>query len=106
MMKRKFSNEENILTCMFSGRLDTLVCSGLINELGETIEEFIKEPYLQSVKIAFDLKDVSYISSAFIRICMNTSKQLVKGNFSIVNCDPFVKKTFKIAGLDDVLNIK
>jgi anti-anti-sigma factor len=55
--------------------------------------------------LVFDLRDVNYISSSFIRICVNTAKQIQKGKFSIIHCDPFIKKTFKIAGLDDLLNI-
>jgi anti-anti-sigma factor len=57
------------------------------------------------IKIVFNLKDINFISSSFIRICMGTAKQVPPGNFCITNCDPFIKKTFKIAGLDGLLNV-
>ncbi|MGA2822001.1 MAG: STAS domain-containing protein [Bacteroidales bacterium] len=56
-------------------------------------------------KINFDMKDVNFISSSFIRICLITFKQCQKENFAIINCDPFLKNFFKIARLDDLLDV-
>ena len=55
--------------------------------------------------VNFDIKDVEYIASSFIRICVSTAKQLANKNFSIVNTIPMIKKVFKIAGLEKLLNV-
>jgi anti-anti-sigma regulatory factor len=36
---------------------------------------------------------------------MNRVKLTGSGNFCIINCDPAIKKTFKIAGLDELLKV-
>ena len=103
-----YDSKEKHLICKFSGRLDTLNCNSLSEEIQNKFQELRlgkteKEQFEE--KIQFDMKDVTYISSSFIRICLNTSHQSGKGNFSIINCDPFLKKTFKIAGLDELLSV-
>ena len=95
--------EENEITAAFNGRLDTLA----VQTLNEIIR--INLPVKEGPsgeKIIFDMKEVDYISSSFIRICVGNAKKAGAGRFSIANCQPFVKKTFKISGLDDVLNIR
>ena len=55
--------------------------------------------------VVFDLKNVDYISSAFLGICIMISKEVGRENFSIVNVNPAMKKVFKIAKLDTILNV-
>jgi len=98
---------EKELTFRFKGRLDTNVCMKIGDEIVNKMSE-IKDPatdLLTGYNIVFDLKEVNYIASSYIRICVNTAKQVEKGKFSIINSDPFIKKTFKIAGLDELLNV-
>jgi anti-anti-sigma factor len=100
--------EEKYLICRFSGRLDTLNCVSLSEEIQNKIQELKqgqpdKDQFEE--RIHFDMKDVTYISSSFIRICLHTYHQSKKGNFSIINSDPFLKKTFKIAGLGELLSV-
>jgi anti-anti-sigma factor len=57
-------------------------------------------------ELVFDLTEVDYIASSFIRLCVNYARQSGPGGFAITNCQPFVKKTFKISGLDEILNIR
>jgi len=99
---------EKKLTCRFAGRLDTNVCLKINDEIADKMKE-IKDPAMDSpddgFNIIFDLEDVNYIASSYIRICISTAKQVEKGKFSIINSDPFIKKTFKIAGLDELLNV-
>jgi anti-anti-sigma regulatory factor len=99
---------ERKLTCSFTGRLDTIACQTLSGMIGEklgamTISDDKNKPITDHVE--FDLQASNFISSSFIRICLQTSRQVGKGNFSIINCDPFIKKTFKIAGLDELLKV-
>jgi anti-sigma B factor antagonist len=101
----KFEKQEgqfsSLLKCKFQERLDTNVC--LENELEAKIDEQIKKN--SSSEVEFDLQEVDYISSAFLRICIKTAKTL-NNKFSITNVKPEVLKVFKISGLDKVLNIK
>ena len=94
--------EEKVITLTFTGRMDFLAVAKLI----EMIEaEPVMKDWKPENKIVFDLREVDYIASSFIRICVSHAKQAGPGRFSIVNCQPFVKKTFKISGLDEILNI-
>ena len=89
-------------TASFSGRLDTLA----VQKISEIIQ--VNLPSKEGISndmIIFDMKDVEYISSSFIRICVGVAKQAGTGRFSIVHCHPFIKKTFKISGLDEILNV-
>ena len=73
--------------------MDTEACQECEGPLFEKMEK---------VKNAtFDLKDVDYISSLFLSICLRASKALGLGNLSIINLHPNVKKVFKIAGIDN-----
>ncbi|NQT89965.1 MAG: STAS domain-containing protein [Candidatus Omnitrophica bacterium] len=86
------------LTCRFLKRMDTEVCEECESELFEKIGQ---------VKSAtFDLKDVDYISSMFLSICLRASKALGAGNLSIINLHPNVKKVLKIADLDKQVTIE
>lgn len=109
MLNFDYNETQNILTCTFSGRLDTNVslelCDIMCGKI-KTLKGTDDPESLFEGRIVFNMAGVDYISSSFIRICINAAKQVQKGNFSIVNCDPFVKKTFKVAGLDDLLNIR
>jgi anti-anti-sigma factor len=101
-------SREKHLVCRFSGRLDTVNCTNLSEEIQNKLQELKQgqneKEHLEK-KIDFDMKDVTFISSSFIRICLITYNYAGKGNFTIINCDPFLKKTFKIAGLDDLLSV-
>lgn len=97
-----YNEEQKEIRLAFSGRMDTLAVSkisGLIEA-----ESRLKEASPDD-RIVFDLQDVDYVSSSFIRICVSHAREAGAGRFSIANCQPFVKKTFKISGLDEVLNI-
>ncbi len=108
MVNIEYKEADNNLYFTFSGHLDTNTCTWineaiskeLINRKGSDDPE-VKADF----KITFDLLEVSYISSYFIRICILSAKQSKPGNFRIINCDPMIKKTFKIAGLDESLNV-
>lgn len=107
MLKTEYNEAEKVLTCAFTGHLDTNSCIALNNEISDrlTMLKGSDNPELTDNRIIFDLKDVSYIASSFIRLCVSTAKQVPKGQFSIQNCDPFTKKIFIIAGLDDLLQV-
>jgi anti-anti-sigma factor len=108
MINFEHHSGEKHLICRFSGHLDTIACVGISEALQQKLQE-LKQGHMQAdppeEKIDFDMRDVTFISSSFIRICLVAFNALIKGNFTIINCDPFLKKTFKIAGLDELLHV-
>ena len=109
MMDFDFNPEEKVLKCIFTGRLDTLVTSQISAELESkymSLSENENNSALLDFSLVFDLKEVNFISSSFIRLCVSAKKRTRDGSFCILNSDPFIKKTFKIAGLDDILSVK
>lgn len=88
-----------VITCCFLGRLDTEEC----NKDAKMVDSALNGI---TTPVVFDLQKVEYVSSAFLRICIQTVKKLGKDNFSIVNVPTVVMKVLKIAGLDSILTIK
>lgn len=60
---------------------------------------------IEEVNIVVDLKDVSYISSACLRILLQVYKRISErgGTFRAQNPSPEVAKTFEITGLSSML---
>lgn len=96
-----FKKSENTLDCFLKGRMGTDNTEGLSQIIQGEIDDFC----IDDLRINFDLKDVDYVASSFIRICVATAKQLGEGNFTISNTSPLIKKVFKIAGLHEILNV-
>ncbi len=104
-----FNPEERVLTCIFKGRLDTIISTQISAELESkysSLNEKEDSTALLDFGLVFDLKEVNFISSSFIRLCVAGKKKVKDGTFCILNSDPFIKKTFKIAGLDEILDVK
>ena len=97
-----YNDEKKLITLVFAGRLDTQT-THQINELLEV--EPVMKNRMGEEQIVVDLKDVEYVASAFIRTCVRIAQEAGSGRFAIIHCQPFVRKTFKISGLDEVLNI-
>ena len=108
MLDFDFNPEMRVLTCIFKGRLDTILCNQVSLELESkyhSLTEHGNPAELLDFGLVFDLKDVDFISSSFIRLCVAGMKKVRDGSFSICNVNPFIKKTFKIAGLDEILSV-
>ena len=102
MVTFNYSPDQKEFRATFAGRLDTLA----VQKLSEIIQiNLPKNEGTSGEKIIFDLKEVDYIASSFIRICVSVAKHAGANQFSIINCQPFIKKTFKISGLDEILNV-
>ncbi len=102
MVTFNYNSEGKSITAVFAGRMDYLA----VLELTPILES---EPTLKNRNpeehLIFDIAEVNYISSSFIRICVIYSKMAGPDKFSIANCQPLVKKIFKISGLDEFLKI-
>lgn len=95
----KFNWKQNELIFNFEDRLDSKNSSNAEKIINEAIHK--KSPQ----KIIFDLKNVIYVASAFLRICISMVKKTGKDNFLIINTQPQIKKIFKISGLEDFFKI-
>jgi len=92
MVTFNYNPDEKVITAIFAGRLDTLA----VQKLSEII--MLNLPLKDGKsedKVIFDLTGVEYISSSFIRICLNIAKQAGSGMFSIIHCQPFIKKNIQ-----------
>jgi anti-anti-sigma factor len=83
------------MLCKFSGRQDTTTCMEMEAKLSEVTGE--------KLPVTFDLKEVEYVSSAFLRLCLRVAKEVGTEKFAVVNLNPSVKKVFKIAGFDKLV---
>jgi anti-anti-sigma factor len=95
----KIIEKDGVATCDFSGRLDTLACQDMVEEIRGQITKMPD-------KLIFEMKDVDFIASSFLRVCIEAAQTMPDGAFSIKNVDPIIKKTFMIAGLDNLLHVK
>jgi anti-anti-sigma factor len=95
----RFNEENGKLMCSFSRRLDSSNCEKWEKWLYEKIEE-------SKMPVIFNMDEVDYIASGFLRICIAISKKVGKANLTIINTRPYVQKVFKIAGLDRQLSVK
>ena len=84
--------------CAFSEKLDTAKCLEIEDELFNKVQE-------SKAPVVFNLQDVDYVASAFLRMCLRVVKEVGPGNLSIINVHPNVKKVFKIAGFDSQITI-
>jgi anti-anti-sigma factor len=91
--------EDNKLFCSFDARLDTAECKNVESKLAESMSA-------NPESVTFDMTVVDFISSAFLRICIMTAKKNLNGKFHIVNSAPAVKKVFKMAKLDEIIDTR
>ncbi|MDR0706051.1 MAG: STAS domain-containing protein [Planctomycetaceae bacterium] len=98
-----FIESDNMLRCIFSGKLDTLTCSKIEETLNQRIAGFLEKQDVAC--LVFDLSEVDYVSSAFLRICLCHFKAAGKKNFRIENLKPDVRHVFMISGFTEIMNI-
>ena len=84
------------LVIRFEGRMDTAKCAKIETEVRTAVTG-------PSMPVVFNLDGVDFISSAFLRFCLYGQQQAGDHGFQIVNVRPYVKRVFKIAGLDAML---
>ncbi len=94
-MNLTIKSSEEVIICYLSGRLDTIASLEL--------EPEIDKGTVTGKQMEFDFSDVDYISSTFLRICLKKYKELGEGNFWIKSPKPDIKKVFKIAGLEKLV---
>jgi anti-anti-sigma factor len=98
-----FSEIDNTLHCLFSGRLDWTVCSEIERDLLQRVSNF--KDSRGNVQLTFDLADVVYVSSAFLRICLICCKTIGKHGFSITNTSEDIHNVFRISGFSEIMDV-
>ena len=94
----QFKLEDEKLVCLFLSNMETENCVNCEEELFKKIRE-------AKLPVVFDLKEVSYIASMFLSMCLMAKKEPDVQEFLLINVQPNVKKVFKIAGIDRHLTI-
>ena len=94
------SNRENSrLTVFVSGRVDT--------NTAPELERYINEKTQGISELILDLKDMSYASSAGLRVILKTQKMMNgQGAMKVVNVQEDVMEIFEMTGFSDILNME
>ena len=105
-MNSKYDESGHALTFFFTGHLDTLHCRPLEAEIHGAMDARTAQtnaPLPKPLRVIFDVKDITFICSLFLRICLSTAKKARPGNFRITNASPATTQLLKIAGMDEFI---
>lgn len=99
-MKITKENSQNELTLSVAGRIDTITSKELDGEIASEMGTFNS--------MVMDLSDLTYISSAGLRILIATQKKLKASNtpFVIKNVNEPVGEILRMSGIDKILTIE
>lgn len=93
------TKEAEKMVIALSGRLDTTTAPELELALKDDIDD-VKE-------LTFDFKELSYISSAGLRVILFAQKKMNKqGSMEVINVCDDIKEIFDITGFSDILTVK
>lgn len=98
-----FELDEDQIRCIFSGKLDSRACDNISRPLNDQLTGFLKNR--DAAYVVFDLKDVRYVSTVFLRLCLFHCKQVGVKNFRVEHPCGEVNRVFQIAGFTDVMTI-
>lgn len=91
--------EQNKLTVLIEGRLDTNTTPQAEKELLEDLDDV--------TELILDFSKLAYISSAGLRVLLMLQKRMnSRGSMKIVNASDLVKEIFDVTGFSDVLTIE
>ena len=87
------------LNIALEGRLDTTTAPQLESELRASLDGV--------TELAFDLKELLYISSAGLRVLLSAQKTMNKqGNMVVRNASEELMEIFEVTGFTDILTIE
>ena len=98
-----FTEIDNTLYCSFSKRLDGQACSLIEGELVRRIADF--REHNKDGRCVFDLNKVTFVSSAFLRLCLMQFKTFGKNLFSITNVSKEMYTTFHVSGFAEMMHV-
>ena len=98
-----FQEVDGTLNCLFSGRLDGEICSEIELDLLQRVSDF--KNGRQNVRLRFDLSEVVFISSPFLRLCLIGFRAFGEDRFSIMNVSDAIYQVFHISGFAEIMHV-
>ncbi len=92
------------LVCRFEGRMDAVANPEAQALVDARLDELLPAR-AETLVVVFDVEKVSYVSSAFLRICLSVAKRVGTGRFSVRGTNPTLKKIFLVAGFDNAFPV-
>ena len=90
---------KNLVTLKIEGRLDTTTAPTLEKTIGEIIDSV--------TELILDMNQLTYVSSAGLRVLLSTQKQMNKiGTMKLIGVCEEVMEVFEMTGFSDILNIE
>ena len=96
-MKINFNKNNDILTVVLEGRLDTITAPEL--------ENFIGENFSGTESLVIDCEKLAYVSSAGLRVLLATQKK-AKGSMKLIHVCELVMEVFEMTGFSEILVIE
>ncbi len=92
------------ISFVFHKPMDSVNAENIQDGLAKEITE-LKD---QEMEIVFDMQNIDYVSSAFLRLALWTANAAEKKHdmFSIKNTQPHVKEIFKLTGIDQKIDVE
>ena len=102
-----YDKAEEKLIFKFSGNLDSNNCPAIKDTIENELEKIFGTTKIsKDFKIVFDLEKSEYVSSVFLRIILMNAKKVNRGNFTVVNANPFVKQLLHTTGFDQLIKLE
>jgi len=107
-MKFDYVREENSLIFYFNGRLDTATCQEIGSDILQKVSEETEgdEVLEGALRVFFDLAEVDYVASSFLRLCSAVAGKVNRTNLTVRKTSPFVRKVFEMAGFDRIIALE
>ena len=99
MLDIKKNQDGSTLEFVLEGRLDTITAPQLEEEVRSSIDGI--------TELIFDFKDLSYVSSAGLRVLLSAQKTMnEKGSMVVKNVSDEIQEIFDVTGFSDILTIE
>lgn len=92
--------QDGKLVCTFQGSMNSAACSTLLEALDVLLQEF--DSRAGATAIEFDMAEVPYMASPFLRLCKKASLKCGNANFRMTHVQQSVKDVLKIAGIENL----
>ena len=90
---------QDAVTLIVSGRLDTQTAPELENELDASLSD--------AKELVFDMTNLEYVSSAGLRVILKAQKAMnTKGSMKLTGVNDSIMEVFDITGFLDILTIE
>ena len=87
------------MTVVLVGRLDT--------NTAPELEAALKESFAGTTKLVLDFAALEYLSSAGLRVILQTQKTMNKqGDMTVIHVNDTIMEIFEVTGFSDILTIE